>query len=63
MRTGSVTTAELTDATPAAIVSHVNHRSCQGPADMGKVMALVKPQVAGRADMGKISALVKAKLS
>ncbi len=31
---GSVTTAELTDATPAALASHVNFRSCQGPADM-----------------------------
>jgi hypothetical protein len=29
---------------------------------MGKVMALLKPRLAGRADMGKISALVKAKL-
>jgi len=32
-------------------------------ADMGKVMAVVKPQLAGRADMGKVSALVKAKLT
>jgi uncharacterized protein YqeY len=32
-------------------------------ADMGKVMAVLKPQLAGRADMGKVSALVKAKLS
>ena len=31
-------------------------------ADMGKVMAIVKPKVAGRADMGKVSALVKSKL-
>ncbi|MFJ1612297.1 MULTISPECIES: alkaline phosphatase [unclassified Streptomyces] len=32
--TGSVTTAELTDATPAVLASHVTDRSCQGPADM-----------------------------
>ena len=32
-------------------------------ADMGKVMAIVKPKVAGRADMGKVSALVKSKLA
>jgi len=32
-------------------------------ADMGKVMALLKPKLAGRADMGKVSALVKTKLS
>ena len=30
---------------------------------MGKVMALVKPQIAGRADMGEVSELVKAKLA
>ncbi|HYN77679.1 MAG TPA: GatB/YqeY domain-containing protein [Lamprocystis sp. (in: g-proteobacteria)] len=30
--------------------------------DMGKVMALLKPQVQGRADMGAVSALVKRRL-
>jgi uncharacterized protein YqeY len=30
--------------------------------DMGKVIALVKPQVAGRADMGQLSGLIKQKL-
>jgi uncharacterized protein YqeY len=30
--------------------------------DMGKVVGLVKPQLAGRADMGQVSALVKQKL-
>ncbi|AEW98081.1 MULTISPECIES: alkaline phosphatase [Streptomycetaceae] len=34
--TGDVTTAELTDATPAVLASHVTDRSCQGPADMAK---------------------------
>jgi alkaline phosphatase/streptomycin-6-phosphatase len=34
MRTGDVTTAELTDATPAVLASHVASRTCQGPADM-----------------------------
>ncbi|SDT82451.1 alkaline phosphatase/streptomycin-6-phosphatase [Streptomyces sp. TLI_053] len=34
LATGSVTTAELTDATPAALTAHVGDRSCQGPADM-----------------------------
>jgi len=32
--TGDVSTAELTDATPAVLVSHINERGCQGPADM-----------------------------
>jgi hypothetical protein len=31
--------------------------------DMGKVMAIIKPQLAGRADMGKVSALIKTKLA
>ncbi len=34
-KTGNVTTAELTDATPAVLDSHVTLRACQGPADMG----------------------------
>lgn len=34
LRTGIVSTAEITDATPAAPSSHVNARACQGPADM-----------------------------
>lgn len=31
--------------------------------DMGKVMAILKVQLAGTADMGKVSALIKAQLS
>jgi len=31
--------------------------------EMGKVIAVLKPKLAGRADMGKVSALVKRKLS
>jgi hypothetical protein len=34
----------------------------KGMQDMGKVMALLKPRLAGRADMARVSALVKAKL-
>lgn len=33
-RTGNITTAELTDATPAVLASHISARGCQGPADM-----------------------------
>jgi hypothetical protein len=36
--------------------------SAAAPSDMGKVIAHIKPQVAGRADMGEVSRLVKAKL-
>jgi len=31
--TGNVTTAEVTDATPAGPTAHVSQRACQGPAD------------------------------
>ena len=34
-RTGNVTTAELTDATPAAPMAHIAARGCQGPQNMG----------------------------
>lgn len=35
----------------------------EGVKDMGKVMAAIKPLVAGKADMGKISGLIKARLA
>ena len=38
-RVGSVTTAELTDATPAVLASHVRLRECQGPQDMANCPA------------------------
>lgn len=34
--TGNVTTAEVTDATPAGPTAHMSQRSCQGPADTRK---------------------------
>jgi uncharacterized protein YqeY len=47
----------------AVVVKAIADAGAKSPADMGKVMALVKPAVAGRADMGRVSALVKAKLA
>jgi uncharacterized protein YqeY len=47
----------------AVIAEAVASSGAKSPADMGKVMAIVKPKLAGRADMGKVSALVKAKLA
>ncbi len=35
-RTGNVSTAEITDATPAVLNSHMSNRGCQGPADTAK---------------------------
>lgn len=47
----------------AAVAKAVADSGARSPADMGKVMAIVKPLVAGKADMGKVSALVKARLA
>jgi uncharacterized protein YqeY len=47
----------------AIIAEAVATTGAKSPADMGKVMGVVKPKLAGRADMGKVSALVKAKLA
>ena len=45
-----------------AIAAAVSEAGASGVKDMGKVMDLLKPRLAGRADMGKVSALVKTKL-
>jgi hypothetical protein len=34
-----------------------------GMSDMGRVMAVLRPQIQGRADMGAVSALVKRRLA
>jgi len=47
----------------AIVAAAVAESGAKGPADMGKVMALVKPKIAGRADMGEVSKLVKASLT
>lgn len=46
----------------AVVAEAIAATGAASPADMGKVMGVVKPRLAGRADMGKVSALVKAKL-
>ena len=51
------------DELAAAIAAAVSETGAAGPADMGKVMAALKPKLAGRADMGKVSAAVKARLT
>ena len=55
--------AQLSDAEiDAAINAAIASTGAAGPKDMGKLMGVLKPQLAGKADMGKVSALVKAKL-
>jgi alkaline phosphatase len=34
VKVGDVSTAEITDATPAVLASHISLRGCQGPATM-----------------------------
>ena len=47
----------------AAIDAAFAETGAKSMPDMGKVMAVLKPKLAGRADMGRVSALVKSKLS
>ena len=47
----------------AAVTAAVQASGAVSMADMGKVMAVLKPKLAGKADMSKVSALVKAKLA
>lgn len=47
----------------AIITQAISDSGAVNPQEMGKVIALVKPQVAGRADMGAISLKIKSRLS
>jgi uncharacterized protein len=47
----------------AVVAEAIAATGASSAADMGKVMGVVKPRLAGRADMGKVSGLVKAKLT
>lgn len=47
----------------AAIQAAIAQTGASGPADMGKLMAVLKPKLAGQADMGQVSALVKKSLA
>jgi uncharacterized protein YqeY len=53
----------LSDGEVDALIAAAVAQSGGGMAAMGKVMAVLKPQLAGRADMGVVSAKVKARLS
>ena len=56
--------AQMSDAeVEAAVVAAVSATGAVGPQDMGKVIGMLKGQLAGKADMGKVSGLVKAALA
>ena len=51
--------AEIEDVVDGAI----RDSGATGPADMGKLMGVLKPRLAGKADMGEVSAIVKRRLA
>lgn len=53
----------LSESEVDALIAAAVAQTGGGVAAMGKVMALLKPQLAGRADMGAVSSKVKARLS
>lgn len=56
--------SQLDDAEIDAIIDDaVASTSASSMKDMGKVMGIIKPKLAGRADMGAVSGKIKAKLS
>jgi uncharacterized protein YqeY len=56
--------AALSDAeVQSEVAAAVTASGAAGPQDMGKVMAILKPKLAGRADMTAVSAQVKAALT
>jgi len=56
--------AQLGDADIDAIIDDaVSSTGASSMKDMGKIMGIIKPKLAGRADMGAVSGKIKAKLS
>ena len=56
--------AKLSDGEVETIVDQaIREVAPAGAKDMGKVIAAVKPKLAGRAEMGKVSEIVKRKLA
>lgn len=51
------------DEVAATVAAAVAETGAKGPADMGKLMAVLKPRLAGKADMAEVSKLVKAALA
>ncbi len=51
--------AEVAKAVDAALAQ----AGAVGPQDMGKVMTILKPSLAGKADMGLVSQMLKARLA
>lgn len=55
---------QLSEAEVAALIAEaITESGADGVKDMGKVMGVLKPRLAGKADMGKVSGQVKIALS
>jgi uncharacterized protein YqeY len=54
----------LSESEIAQMIEHtIKEIGAEKISDMGKVMAVLKPQMQGKADMSKVSALIKSQLS
>jgi len=51
------------EETAAAVAAAIAETGAKSPADMGKLMAVLKPRLAGKADMAEVSKLVKSALA
>ncbi len=51
------------DEVQSLVAEAISSSGAESMKDMGKVMAILKPQVQGRADMGKISGIIKSALA
>lgn len=61
--TGYMPQALSPEEIQAAVAEAIAASGAAGAQDMGKVMAILKPKLAGRADMSQVSGLVKAALT
>ena len=61
--TGYMPQALSPEEIQAAVAEAIAASGAAGAQDMGKVMAILKPKLAGRADMSQVSGLVRAALS
>lgn len=51
------------EAVAAEVEAAIAATGAAGPQDMGRVMAVLKPKLAGRTDLSKVSGIVKARLA
>ena len=56
--------AKMSEAEIENVIDAAMHETgATGPGDMGKLMGVLKPRLAGKADMGEVSAIVKRRLA